>query len=56
MVVRNDLDHFHLVADVIDRLPALGARAAYAQQTIRDKLINRPRAPYGTTESPTGVH
>jgi len=31
MVVRNDLDRFHLVADVIDRVPALGPRAAYAQ-------------------------
>jgi xylulose-5-phosphate/fructose-6-phosphate phosphoketolase len=39
MVVRNDLDRFHLVADVIDRVPGLGTTAAYAKQTIRDKLI-----------------
>jgi len=39
MVVMNDLDRFHLVADVIDRVPALGPRAAYAKQAIRDKLI-----------------
>ena len=39
MVVLNDLDRFHLVADVIDRVPRLGPRAAYAQQAIRDKLI-----------------
>src|SRR5438094_1475947 len=39
MVVMNDLDRFHLVADVIDRVPALGPRAAYAKQIIRDKLI-----------------
>jgi xylulose-5-phosphate/fructose-6-phosphate phosphoketolase len=39
MVVMNDLDRFHLVADVIDRVPALGPRAAYVKQAIRDKLI-----------------
>jgi len=39
MVVKNDLDRFHLVADVIDYVPALGPMAAYAKQAIRDKLI-----------------
>jgi xylulose-5-phosphate/fructose-6-phosphate phosphoketolase len=39
MVVLNDLDRFHLVADVIDRVPGLGPRAVYARQAIRDKLI-----------------
>ena len=39
MCVMNDLDRFHLVSDVIDRLPKLRVRAAYAKQTIRDKLI-----------------
>jgi xylulose-5-phosphate/fructose-6-phosphate phosphoketolase len=39
MVVRNDLDRFHLVADVIDRVPKLGSIAAYSKQAIRDKLI-----------------
>jgi xylulose-5-phosphate/fructose-6-phosphate phosphoketolase len=39
MVVLNDMDRFHLVEDVIDRVPRLGARAAYAKQAIRDKLI-----------------
>jgi xylulose-5-phosphate/fructose-6-phosphate phosphoketolase len=38
MVVRNDLDRFHLVADVIDRVPRLGSVAAYAKQAMRDKL------------------
>ncbi len=40
MVVLNDLDRFHLVGDVIDRVPSLGSRAAYAKQYIRDKLID----------------
>jgi xylulose-5-phosphate/fructose-6-phosphate phosphoketolase len=39
MVVRNDLDRFHLVADVIDRVPGLQTTAAYAKQAIRDKLL-----------------
>jgi len=39
MCVLNDLDRFHLVSDVIDRVPTLGARAAYAKQAIRDRLI-----------------
>ena len=43
MVVRNRLDRFHLVADVIDRVPALGPAAVYAKQAIRDKLIEHRR-------------
>ncbi len=39
MCVLNDIDRFHLVGDVIDRVPALGSRAAYAKQAIRDALI-----------------
>jgi len=40
MCVLNDLDRFHLVADVIDRVPKLGYIAAYTKQAIRDKLID----------------
>ncbi|MHC4118355.1 MAG: phosphoketolase family protein [Planctomycetota bacterium] len=39
MLVMNDLDRFHLVGDVIDRVPKLGSVAAYAKQAIRDKLV-----------------
>ena len=43
MVVLNDLDRFHLVNDVIDRVPQLATRAAYAKQAIRDKLLEHKR-------------
>ncbi|MEH2093452.1 phosphoketolase [Nostoc sp. 'Peltigera membranacea cyanobiont' 213] len=39
MVVLNDLDRFHLVMDVISRVPKLGYRAAYVKQGMLDKLI-----------------
>ncbi len=39
MCVLNSLDRFHLVADVIDRVPGLGARAAYFKQALQDALI-----------------
>ena len=37
MVVRNDMDRFHLVMDVIDRVPELGARAAHVRQHMVDE-------------------
>jgi xylulose-5-phosphate/fructose-6-phosphate phosphoketolase len=43
MVVLNDLDRFHLVGDVVDRVPSLGSRVAYVKQLIRDKLIDHKR-------------
>jgi xylulose-5-phosphate/fructose-6-phosphate phosphoketolase len=39
MTVRNDMDRFHLVADVLDRVPEVGPAAAHIKQRIRDKLI-----------------
>jgi xylulose-5-phosphate/fructose-6-phosphate phosphoketolase len=37
MVVRNNLDRFHLVMDVIDRVPGLGATAAHVRQHMVDE-------------------
>ncbi len=43
MAVLNDLDRFHLVIDVIDRVPGLAARAADIRRTMQDKLAAHRR-------------
>ena len=39
MVVLNDLDRFHLVMDVIERVPRLANVGAHAKKLMRDKLL-----------------
>jgi xylulose-5-phosphate/fructose-6-phosphate phosphoketolase len=39
MVMLNDLDRFHLVIDVIDRVPGLGERAAALRQRMVDERL-----------------
>ena len=48
MTVLNDLDRFHLVIDVIDRVPCLGSHAAELRQRMVDERL-RCRA-YTRTE------
>jgi xylulose-5-phosphate/fructose-6-phosphate phosphoketolase len=43
MTVLNDMDRFHLVIDVVDRLPELGQGAAYLKQEMQDMLIRHRR-------------
>jgi xylulose-5-phosphate/fructose-6-phosphate phosphoketolase len=43
MRVQNDLDRFHLVEDVIDRVPDLGSKGSYLKKTMQDKLIEHKR-------------
>jgi xylulose-5-phosphate/fructose-6-phosphate phosphoketolase len=39
MVMLNDMDRFHLVMDVIDRVPGLGARSAHLRQDMADERV-----------------
>ena len=43
MVMLNDLDRYHLVMDVVDRVPGLGPRAAVLRQRMADTRL-RARA------------
>jgi len=43
MAVRNEIDRYHLMADVYSRVPKLSASAGQAKQWIRDKLIEHTR-------------
>ena len=48
-VALNDLDCFHLVEDIIHRVPQHGSKAASANQAIRDKLIEDLHRPSFTS-------
>ncbi len=39
MVILNDLDRFHLVMDVIDRVPGLASRAGHVRQLMEDRRL-----------------
>ena len=46
MVVLNDLDRFHLVMDVIDRVPKLERIGAHVKQLMRDKRLEHKQYIY----------
>jgi xylulose-5-phosphate/fructose-6-phosphate phosphoketolase len=43
MVMLNDLDRYHLVTDVLDRVPGLGARSAELRQAMVDARVEARR-------------
>ncbi len=43
MVMRNDLDRFHLVTDVLERVPGLGSRTAELHQRMVDARLDARR-------------
>jgi xylulose-5-phosphate/fructose-6-phosphate phosphoketolase len=51
MPVLNDMDRFHLVIDVIDRLPQTGANGSHLKQQLQDKLVQHWRC----TVTPTNM-
>ena len=53
MVMLNDLDRFHLMIDVIDRVPGLGARyAGLRQQMVDERLRHRAHTRRTGADSP----
>jgi xylulose-5-phosphate/fructose-6-phosphate phosphoketolase len=43
MAVLNDLDRFHLLGDVVDRVPRAARHAGYVKQFVRDRLVDHAR-------------
>ena len=43
MIVLNELDRFHLVQDVLNRLPQPGAGGAALKQVVQDRLVEHKR-------------
>lgn len=50
MLMRNDLDRYHLVMDVIDRVPSLGARYANLRQEMYDMRTEAREFAYANGE------
>ena len=55
MVMLNDLDRFHLVMDVIDRVPGLGERHAQLRQRMEDERLRHRAYTRAHGDGPAGV-
>jgi xylulose-5-phosphate/fructose-6-phosphate phosphoketolase len=55
MVMLNDLDRFHLVMDVIDRVPGLATRAAHLRQRMVDERLHHRQHTREHGEDPPDV-
>jgi xylulose-5-phosphate/fructose-6-phosphate phosphoketolase len=55
MVMLNDMDRFHLVMDVIDRVPGLGTRAAGLRQEMVDERLRHRAYTRAHGEDPEAV-
>jgi xylulose-5-phosphate/fructose-6-phosphate phosphoketolase len=56
MLMLNDLDRFHLVMDVIDRVPTLGARAAGLRQAMVDERLRHRAYTREVGDDPPDIH
>jgi xylulose-5-phosphate/fructose-6-phosphate phosphoketolase len=55
MAVMNEIDRYHLVIDVVDRVPSLGRSAAYLRQDMSDRLIAQRDYTHGHGDDPPDV-
>jgi xylulose-5-phosphate/fructose-6-phosphate phosphoketolase len=56
MVMLNDLDRFHLVMDVIDRVPWLGSHAAALRQRMFDERVKARAYTRAVGDDPPEIH
>jgi xylulose-5-phosphate/fructose-6-phosphate phosphoketolase len=55
MVMLNNLDRFHLVMDVIDRVPGLGSKAAHVRQLMADERLRHRKYTRDHGEDPPEI-
>jgi xylulose-5-phosphate/fructose-6-phosphate phosphoketolase len=55
MVALNDLDRFHLVIDVIDRVPGLVSRAGHVRQLMTDQRLRARAYSRQVGDDPPGI-